>query len=621
MTWTAAAFCVCALAADPAPRGDRYFKITVVDEQTGRGVPLIELQTVSHLRYYTDSNGVVAFYEPGLMDQTVFFLVQGHGYEFAKDGLGFRGKALEVKEGGSAKLSVRRLNIAERLYRVTGGGIYGDSVLVAEPAEIKHPLLNAQVFGSDSVVNAQYRGKLYWFWGDTNRPGHPLGNYHVPGATSRLPADGGVDPEKGVELEYFLDDKGFAKETAHLPGEGPTWVGGLTVLGERMFASYVKVRGQLDVYERGLVEWDDAKKEFKKVVKFDLAAPLYPHGHPFLRSEDGIEYVYYGDPFPLVRVRADPNQLRDPARYEAFTCLQEGSRSADERIDRADGRARYAWKKNTPPVGPQDQERLVRAGKLRADEALLQLQEADTGKPVVAASGSVAWNEHRRRWVMIAAQIFGTSVLGEVWYAEADTPLGPWVYARKVVTHEKYSFYNPTQHPLLAKDKGRIIFFEGTYSTFFSGNDYPTPRYDYNQIMYKLDVDDPRLALPAAVYQTSRGAPERFGVGPHGAAAWPLAFFAPDRPLKDSLPVYQDAAGLHVGKAPDAKAVPLFHALSVNLRARPLAVTPLYEFVSEDGKHRAYSTDAKWSQSGYVLIGNPICLVWRNPAAPAKLAK
>ena len=46
-----------------------YFKITVVDEETGRGVPLVELKTTSRVRSYTDSNGIVAFYEPGLMDQ------------------------------------------------------------------------------------------------------------------------------------------------------------------------------------------------------------------------------------------------------------------------------------------------------------------------------------------------------------------------------------------------------------------------------------------------------------------------------------------------------------------------------------------------------------------------
>src|SRR5215510_7605055 len=90
------------------------FAITVVDEQTGRGVPLVELQTVNNIRYYTDSNGVVAFSEPGLMGQSVFFTVKSHGYEFPKDGFGFRGKALLVKEGGSAQLKIQRINIAER---------------------------------------------------------------------------------------------------------------------------------------------------------------------------------------------------------------------------------------------------------------------------------------------------------------------------------------------------------------------------------------------------------------------------------------------------------------------------------------------------------------------------
>ena len=97
----------------------------------------------------------------------------------------------------------------------------------------------------------------------------------------------------------------------------------------------------------------------------------------------------------------------------------------------------------------------------------------------------------------------GSSFLGEVWYAEADTPLGPWVYARKIVTHDDYSFYNPKQHPIFDQDGGRIIFFEGTYTTTFSGNKDPTPRYDYNQVMYQLDLADPRLALPVAVYEAA----------------------------------------------------------------------------------------------------------------------
>jgi len=53
-----------------------FFKIAVVDAETGRGVPLVELRTVNSICYWTDSNGLIAFQEPGLMDQEVFFYVQ-----------------------------------------------------------------------------------------------------------------------------------------------------------------------------------------------------------------------------------------------------------------------------------------------------------------------------------------------------------------------------------------------------------------------------------------------------------------------------------------------------------------------------------------------------------------
>src|SRR5260221_9599398 len=81
-----------------------YFAISVVDDQTGRGVPLVQLKTTNDVCYYTDSNGLIAFYEPGLMGQSVYFSLQSDGYEFPKDGFGFRGKALHVNAGGSATL-------------------------------------------------------------------------------------------------------------------------------------------------------------------------------------------------------------------------------------------------------------------------------------------------------------------------------------------------------------------------------------------------------------------------------------------------------------------------------------------------------------------------------------
>jgi len=503
----AACLLVSCFAAEPAPRVGDYFRITVVDTETGRGVPLVELTTTNQIRHVTDSNGVVAFHEPGLMDRKVYFHVTSHGYEFAKDGFGFRGAALDVRGGGGAKLEIERINIARRLYRVTGAGIYRDSVLTGEAAPLDEPLINAQVFGSDSVVSTVYRGRLCWFWGDTLRPSYPLGNFHVPGATSRLPADGGLDPSVGVNLDYFVDGEGFAKPTCRMPGEGPTWIDGLVVLKgddgrERMFAAYVKVKGWLDVYARGLADFDDERHEFTQVAEFDMRSPVFPSGHPFLHADRDVEYIYFADPAPLLRVKANVESLRDLTRYEAYTCLVPGSRlekdaASSPPLDRAaDGTLLWAWKRDTPVATPRLQSQWLKAGRLKPGEACVDLEDPDTGQHAVAHRGSVYFNEYRRRWIMIATEAGGASPLGEVWYAEAAAPEGPWRHARKVLTHDRYSFYNPKQHPYFDQQRGRVIYFEGTFTHTFSGNPAQTPRYDYNQIMYQLDLADERLKLP-----------------------------------------------------------------------------------------------------------------------------
>jgi hypothetical protein len=627
MVLFAAALAILAPGAAPSP----YFKITVVDEQTGRGVPLVELRTVDQVVHVTDSGGVVAFREPGLMGQKVYFHVKGHGYEYPKDRSGYRGQALDVIEGGSAVLKVKRVNIAERLYRVTGEGIYRDTLLLGETPPIRAPALNARVVGSDSVASAVFGGKVHWFWGDTNRPDSPLGNFHVPGATSERPGEGGLDPEVGVDLKYYLNGQGFAKETARMPGQGPTWISGLTVLrdragGERMFAIYAKVvHNTLEVYERGLVEWDSRAEQFIHVSTFPREAPIYPDGHTFLRTERGVEYVYFANPYPLTRVRAEPELLADVSQYETYTPLKPEGRPNRWTLDRdAQGRVNYAWKVNTLLVGHREQQQMVREHRsLRSDEALLQLRDATTGVQVIAHGGSVYWNNFLRRWVMIAVEWMGDSTLGEVWFAEADTPVGPWVYARKVATHDRYSFYNPTQHPYFDKDGGRVIFFEGTYAAAFSGNDEATPRYDYNQLMYKLDLADPRLNLPVAVYRhTAPGVPDWYGTlrrdGP-GRDVRSVAFFALEHPAAEAVPIYEVATGgvpaLSVAPPPPTAAgrpaPPVFYALPAEAGALPPATAPLYEYLSDDGTRRLYSTDP--ALAGFRRVPRPVCNVWRNP--------
>jgi hypothetical protein len=604
------------LVGTPPADSNRYFAISVVDDTTGRGVPLVELRTVDQSRYYTDSTGVVAFYEPGLMNQKVYFQVDSDGYQFPADGFGYRGKALLTTPGQSAELRIQRTNIAERLYRVTGAGIYRDSVIVGRDVPLEHPLLNAQVTGSDSVNSIVFRDRLFWFWGDTNRPAYPLGNFHVPGATSKLPEQGGLDPARGVNLEYFTNAEGFAKPTCQMPGDGPTWIDGLCKVSagggrERMFARYMKVRKFLEVYERGLVEFNPDKELFEKVVTYDLNAPAMPHGHAFAEDANGQAYLYFGNPYPLVRVRATPEALADLSQFESFTCLTSGSTAAKPTIDRdSAGTIIYAWKRNAPAPTLKDQTAWLQRGKLKSGEGLLALRDVESGKTVNAHAGTVTFNPHRNRYVMITCESGGTSFLGEIWYAEADTPVGPWVYARKIVSHKKYSFYNPRQHPMFDVDGGRRIYFEGTYTTFMTGIEKATPLYDYNQIMYALDLDDPRLVLPLPVYE-SGGGQQAFSFTDRSGRS---RFFAADRPRAGLVAVGgidngDDTLAVHAG---DSSGKPAFYALPADAPNPSPGTIPLHIWHNSKGR-KWYGVDGVSAPEGFVRVATPLCRVWKNP--------
>ncbi len=483
-----------------------YFAIEVVDEQTGRGVPMVELQTTSSVRYYTDSNGLIAFDEPGLMDKKVWFGVSAHGYEFPPDGFGIRGVSLQTTPGAGAKLKIKRLNIAERLYRITGQGIYRNTVLLGRKPPIAEPLLNAQVTGQDGILTAIYRGKLYWLYGDTNRLSYALGGFAMTGATTELPEK--IDPSIGIDLRYFIGPDGFARPMAPMKGEGVVWLAGLVVLPdesgrERMLAWFQRRQGLGAVLENSFVVYNDEKDMFEKLKVVDVDPPLVPTGYPFrAKQEDGAEYIYFTAPYPALRVKAEWKSYLDLSSYEGYTCLAPGTRYGGKdkvQLDRdAAGKLRWAWKKGTPPLSAKDQEELVDAGKMEHTESPLRLQDAENGKRIVLSNCSCFWNDYRRQYIMIASEVLGATVLGEVWYSEADRPEGPWVQAHKIITHankkgDAHDFYNPTQHPFFDQARGRVIYLEGSYVNTFSSNPHPTPYYEYNQIMYRLDLADPRL--------------------------------------------------------------------------------------------------------------------------------
>lgn len=431
----------------PAPCG-----IAIVEAGTGWPVPLVGLRTTHQLEFFSDNAGMIACDAPELMDREVWFEVFGDGYEVARDGFGYRGVRLRPEPGKQLRIEVRRTMIAKRMGRITGAGLFAESQKLGRELD----WAETGVFGCDSVQTAVYRGKLFWLWGDTTLPRYPLGVFHSTSATSAIQPLTQFQPPLRLKLDYFTDDHGQPRGVAQMAGSGPTWLSAYLTLHDQsgqphLVATYAKIKPPLAAYEFGLCEWNEATAAFelrrvlwKKTEASETHPPL-PEGQPaFWKDAQGQEWVLLGDPFP---------RLRFPATYEAWRDTEH-------------------WETLTPPA-------TLRSG---SDEK------------VTPHSGHLAWNEFRQRWVAVFMEKFGQpSAFGELWYAEAPTPTGPWGRAVKILSHANYTFYNPRLHPEFTPTNAAFLFFEGTYTQTFANHPHPTPRYDYNQVLYRLDLDDPAL--------------------------------------------------------------------------------------------------------------------------------
>ena len=429
-------------------------RIEVVEKGTGWPVPLVELRTTHSVRFVSDNAGVIAFDLPELMGRETWFDVLGHGYEREKDGFGYRGVRLTPEPGQTLRVEVRRTIIAKRLGRLTGGGLFAESQKTGRELDWRE----SGVLGCDTVQNARYQGKMFWLWGDTTLAKYPLGIFTSTSATTPVQLYKTFAPPLRPDFAYFTDGEHKPRGVAALPGKGPKWIGAYVVLPDqggrpRLVATYSKIEGFLDAYELGLCVWNDATSNFevlRAVWKKSATAPKpppLPEGHPaFWKDAQGKEWVLFGNPLP---------KLRCPATFEAWQ-------------DSA------TWE----VLKPQE-----------------TLEAAGGSKPVTPHTGSIAWNPWRKRWVTVFMEKFGKpSAFGELWYAEADAPTGPWGAAVKILSHDNYTFYNPRLHPEFTPAGSPVLLFEGTFTAEFADHAAPTPRYNYNQILYRLDLDDPALA-------------------------------------------------------------------------------------------------------------------------------
>lgn len=429
-----------ALAVEPC-------RIEIVDKENGWPVPLVELRSVNEISHVSDNLGLIAIDEPDLLDHEIWLQVKGHGYGVPKDGFGFEGVRTTLKAGGKFRIEVERRNIAKRLGRLTGAGLFAEGQKLGIP-----PLLpETGVLGCDSVLTAKFNGKLFYLWGDTNLPNYPLGIYTSSAATTPLAPLKKFEPPLAMPFTHFRDDKGKPRGVADIPGEGPTWLGGMIPFGDaHLGATYAKIKGHLEEYETGLCVWDMTSQKFlpEKVLwkKSDGEKPLTLSGHPVRWTDpQGKNWLLFGDPFPTARCPDDFESWKNPATWE----------------------------------------KIPRAANPRS---------AADGSEIQAHHGSIAPSAFRKCWISIFTQNFGKpSALGEIWYSESDSPLGPWKPAVKILTHDNYTFYNPKIQTDLTPEGAPFILFEGTYTAEFADHAPPTARYNYNQILYRLDLDDTKL--------------------------------------------------------------------------------------------------------------------------------
>lgn len=424
-------------------------RIEVIEQGSGWPVPGVELRTVHGVRFVSDNAGVIAFDLPELLGQETWFTVSGHGYGVKADGFGYKGVRLRPASGQKLTITVERRILAQRLGRLTGAGLFAESQKVGEHLAWR----DGPVQGCDSIVNARFEGKQFWFWGDTNLAKYPLGIFNVSAATTAdfVPP---ARPPLQVRFDYFQNAQGTARGVADVPGDGPTWIWGAATLKdaqgrEHLVASAVKVRGNMEAYRWDLVEWDRSAQKFLPVLTFwtkspeHPKAPKVPDGHALKwRDDQGKEWLLYCNPFPT---------LRCPATYEAW-------------------KDSSTWENLTP------------------DRTIL----TPAGKKIEAHGGDLAWHPWSQRWLLLFTQKGGdSSFLGEIWLASAPSPTGPWTGARKVASHDNYTFYNPVLHPEAFRGDSPVIHFEGTYVTTFTNNQQPTPRWDYNQVLYQVDLSQP----------------------------------------------------------------------------------------------------------------------------------
>ncbi|MEI9894602.1 MAG: hypothetical protein WDN28_12130 [Chthoniobacter sp.] len=365
------------------------------------------------------------------------------------------GQRFTTEPGGRAVLKVKRLNIAERLCRLTGQGIYRDSVLLEEKVPLAAPLTNAGVVGQDSVQSVVYRGRIFWLWGDTMRLSYPLGNFRTTCAWSDLPEKGRPASGAGREFSLLHRPGWLCERDVPAGSEGRRRL----ALRSRRGQGRDRRRAAHRPLTRGAAAWKSSSNTASPSSTTRPSSSSAPSPCPSTRNgaspADGSRWCAKARPITSTsampaRASASPPGCATSATRPSTKRGPASAKTGPRR--RANGTLDFAWRKDAPPAESPEEAQLVQRHLLKPGECRALPEDVATHQRITLHEGSVCWNAYRQRWVLIAVQRGGQpSFLGEVWYAEAIAPTGPWTRAVKIVTPRPLLLLQSRAAPLLRR--------------------------------------------------------------------------------------------------------------------------------------------------------------------------
>ncbi|GAB4275085.1 MAG: hypothetical protein Kow0029_15940 [Candidatus Rifleibacteriota bacterium] len=474
---------------------------------------MVELELENGLKLISDNDGFITLFAPDLEGKTARFKITGNGYSTGqRDFWGEESFTTTIQAGKFEKCYLKRTQLAQRLYRITGASRYNHTILAGKKPRFEtSDLLPGGVIGQDSVITVPWKNRLWNFYGDTLG----LSGFNFSASCARLPFSDKMhpsfDPDIGLPLEYLVDENGFAKKMIETGKKGFTWIE--YVLPVKLFANsksksllarYVLHSSLEKAEEAGFALFQESEGSFRIVKRFKTSKG-HKCTHPvpiFIGSER--RYLL----FPWEMTGVEYSEIVNEQEHFFYTCFRKMDSKAKRTkgfllngekcyIERdSKGRAIYSWRKGGVAASSLFQQILLQKGVMTEDDVLFAPLEIDSGKRIARFDGSIAYNSFKGCWICISQGIKP----GDIIYAEADTPTGPWGFARKVSEFKRYNLYNPAQHPWFAQENDRFIYYEGTYTNFFSDSPGKNPEADYNQVMFKLDLAQEDLIMPIPVY-------------------------------------------------------------------------------------------------------------------------